>query len=524
MSAIHEDQEIHCCPQCNKESSLAQLKQSQYCCPVCNLELAYLSLSPSGSIQGVLGWLKSAGNIIGGRYRVQKVLGKGGFATTYLVEDINLNGRKRAIKEIPVSLYDEQETQFLSKINHPAIPDITDRFTSDQMEFLVLKFGGSKTLETERTRHKGQIPYRELRTWMLQLCDVLGYLHSLDPPIIHRDLKPANILLDDHDRIMLIDFGLAKESIPSEHTHLLACAVSHGFSSPEQAMSTGTDHRSDIYSLGATLYTLLTGIVPPSANDRLVSGKSIVPPAQLSSEIPAVLEKAILQALELNPDHRQQKVSELAVVFENLESGEPDVRQDRTTLLTPNTKLRHSTLTKGIKLPKSGRKVSGSIKSSYRSTEQKSGKKTGIVIGGSVMILTLILGVGWLILSGEGKKEELPSQITEIEKETPEDDLALDTVGAGEAQDEDQAQTKESVQKQNLKNPFISNYTPNNNKTQAVDFLKENPAPVHTTPARPKPVKTVSTRPKSQPKPKPKTEPKPKKSFKIIRLDTQKVD
>jgi serine/threonine-protein kinase len=111
---------------------------------------------------------------------------------------------------------------------------------------------------------------------MRQLCEVLTYLHTREPPIIHRDLKPENILLDEHERIMLIDFGIAKQSVASELTRTLGRAASHGFSPPEQAMGTGTDQRSDIYSLAATIYFVLTGVVPPAAHER-VSGHELVP-------------------------------------------------------------------------------------------------------------------------------------------------------------------------------------------------------------------------------------------------------
>ncbi len=216
---------------------------------------------------------------VSNRYWARVVLGR-----PNLVEDLRLNGKRRALKEVPELLFDEYETKLLSRLNHPSIPDIIDRSIVDKMVYLVLEFGGNRTLGGERERNQGRIPQPVLLPWMRQLCEVLMYLHSQDPPIIHRDLKPDNILLDETGRIMLIDFGIAKEAEPTAMIRTLGRAASSGFSPPEQAMGTGTDQRSDIYALAATFYALLTGEKPPAAHER-VAGKEIVPPSQIVPEI-----------------------------------------------------------------------------------------------------------------------------------------------------------------------------------------------------------------------------------------------
>jgi serine/threonine protein kinase len=170
----------------------------------------------------------------------------------------------------------------------------------------------------ERKQYQDRrIPQAKLLPWMRQLCEVLIYLHSQDPPIIHRDLKPDNILLDEIGRIMLIDFGIAKESKPATMTRTLGRAATHGFSPPEQAMGTGTDERSDIYALAATCYALLTGENPPAAHER-VAGKELVPPSQIVPDISPRLEAAILQALNLNVNHRQQTMKEFSQALETI--------------------------------------------------------------------------------------------------------------------------------------------------------------------------------------------------------------
>jgi eukaryotic-like serine/threonine-protein kinase len=188
------------------------------------------------------------------------------------------------------------------------------------MVYLVLEFGGSRTLGSERKRLGGRIPFDILLPWIRQLCDVLTYLHAQNPSIVHRDLKPGNILLDDSDRIMLIDFGIAKESKVSEETRTIARAASQGFSPPEQVLGTGTDQRSDIYALAATLYAMLTGKVPLAVEKRF-SGKGLVPPSQLVDGIPPMVDKAIVQALDLNADLRPQTVQAFSRMLEKAEGG-----------------------------------------------------------------------------------------------------------------------------------------------------------------------------------------------------------
>lgn len=313
--------ESHLCPACGTVNDFDALTQREYRCSQCNLELAHLDIAANGVIRGVFGWLHAEGDVIEGRYRVKSVLGKGGFGATYLVEDVRLNGKHRALKEVPALLFDEYETTLLSRLNHPSIPDIIDRFEADAMIYLVLEFGGSRTLGGERKQYPQQrIPQAKLLPWMRQLCEVLIYLHAQKPPIIHRDLKPDNILLDENGRIMLIDFGIAKESKPATMTRTLGRAATHGFSPPEQAMGTGTDERSDIYSLAATFYALLTAENPPAAHER-VAGKELTPPSQLVPCISPQVEAAILQALNLNVNRRQQSVLEFSHALDGIDAG-----------------------------------------------------------------------------------------------------------------------------------------------------------------------------------------------------------
>jgi eukaryotic-like serine/threonine-protein kinase len=335
-------QSTYTCPKCATPSTKESIAKSQYECSSCALQLAHLDLAPNGAVRDVLGWLREPGTLLNNRYRVNRVLGCGGFAAAYLADDQLLPGKFRAIKEIPALHYDAHEAELLSRLHHPAIPDITDRFQADRMIYLVLAFGGDRNLETVRQQSGGIVSVAQLTPWMLQLCDVLEYLHGRTPPVVHRDLKPENVLLDEDSRVVLIDFGIAKQSDRSQMTHTLARAVSHGFSPPEQVLGTGTDQRSDVYALGATMYVLLVGTIPAPAHQR-VAGQEIRSPRSLHPKISQDLDAAIMQALDLNINRRQQSIADfreaLRAASQSNESSAPAAIFGRTipapTVRTP---------------------------------------------------------------------------------------------------------------------------------------------------------------------------------------------
>ncbi len=321
VAAPRRPPEARTCPVCGTANELGPLQKREYRCGKCNLELAHLDYAPNGAVRGIFGWLLAVGDVVLDHYQIKSVLGKGGFGAAYLVDDLQLAGKRRALKEVPEMLFDEYETSLLSRLDHPAIPDIIERRVANGMVYLSLKFGGSRTLGSERKQYPDRrVPMEKLFPWMRQLCEVLVYLHSQTPPIIHRDLKPDNILLNEDERIMLVDFGIAKEAVPEAMTRTLGRAATQGFSPPEQVMGTGTDERSDIYALGATFYALLTGQNPPPAHER-VAGAELLPPSQFVPDLPFEIEDALLQSLSLNMNQRQRSVREFALGLGGTEAG-----------------------------------------------------------------------------------------------------------------------------------------------------------------------------------------------------------
>ncbi len=201
------------------------------------------------------------------RYVVMQTIGQGGMAAVYQARDTR-KGTLCAIKEMSLSTVspDERpqaiqnflaEAKILSRLNHPNLPAFTDFFTEDSRHFLVMEYIDGSTLEDLLERNGGPFSERRVLGWARQLCDVLEYLHSQQPPVIFRDMKPGNVMLSRTGRIKLIDFGIARlfKGSGSQDTQLLGTP---GFAPPEQYGSAQTDERSDIYSLAMTLYQLMT--------------------------------------------------------------------------------------------------------------------------------------------------------------------------------------------------------------------------------------------------------------------------
>ena len=260
------------------------------------------------------------GQTIQTRYRVAGLLAQGGFGAVYKGWDVNLN-RPIAIKENLDTSPEAQrqfqhEAQILADISHPNLPRVTDHFVITGIgQYLVMDFVDGEDLQAMLNRTGRALPEAQVLAWIDQICEALIYLHEQQPPVIHRDIKPANIKITPKGKAVLVDFGIAKIYDPLLKTILGARAVTPGYSPPEQYGQGKTDVRSDVYSLGATLYTLLTGQEPPESVERVANNAILIPPRQLVPALSQATSDAVLHACEVSTTRRFQTMAELRQVL-----------------------------------------------------------------------------------------------------------------------------------------------------------------------------------------------------------------
>jgi formylglycine-generating enzyme required for sulfatase activity len=257
----------------------------------------------------------TAGQTLNIRYRIIRLLSQGGFGAVYQAWDSNL-GRQVAIKEnLHTGEQSQrqfiQEAQLLAGLSHPNLPRVTDYFLIPGVgQYLVMDFIEGQDLKELLARQAGALPEAQVLAWIDQVCQALDYLHRQNPPIIHRDIKPANIRITPLGQVMLVDFGIAKLFDAGRGTTAGARAVTPGYSPIEQYGIGKTDPRSDLYALGATLYTLLSGQEPVESVQR-VTGDTLIPAQRLNPALSANSLQVLDRALQMNPAMRYQSAAEL---------------------------------------------------------------------------------------------------------------------------------------------------------------------------------------------------------------------
>jgi serine/threonine-protein kinase len=267
-----------------------------------------------------------AGEILRERYKIRRIIGQGGMGSIYLADDIRLEGRLCALKEVehdrslPEDMLRQAREQFLreatvlARLDHPNLPKVSDFFSEGLREYLVMDYVPGKDLRTlmmEARQREKFLSERDVLTWAAQLSDALAYMHSQDPPILHRDIKPSNLKLTPSGLIKLVDFGLVKILASEEMTISVLQGRGTAIYTPleQYGGDTGhTDARSDIYSFGATLYHLLTNRAPVEARERFLHPDILIPPRQMNPDLTTRTERAILWALTLHPDDRPQDI------------------------------------------------------------------------------------------------------------------------------------------------------------------------------------------------------------------------
>ncbi|HLQ10151.1 MAG TPA: serine/threonine-protein kinase [Ktedonobacteraceae bacterium] len=267
------------------------------------------------------------GSILRERYRIEGLLGKGGYGSVYLVRDLRVKGNLFALKETSnPNKKDQQrflfEGELLKKLDHRALPRVYRVFDDDaqQRTFMLMDYIEGPNLEAlRRQRPEKRFTLPQVLTVLAPIVDAVGYLHSQPAPILHRDIKPSNIIVPlSGDDAVLVDFGIGKEFVPDGTTTAFRTG-SPGFAAPEQ-YTRGTSARSDIYGLGATMYNLLTGTLPADALDRMTKTSSnepdpLIPVQALVPGIPPVVSKAIQRAMALNSNDRFDTIEQFWLAF-----------------------------------------------------------------------------------------------------------------------------------------------------------------------------------------------------------------
>lgn len=258
------------------------------------------------------------GSLVDGKYKILNKVGQGGMSVVYLAMNEKAN-KQWAVKEVrkdgvldfeSVKQGLVAETDILKKLSHPNLPSIIDVIDTEESFIIIMDYIQGNSLN-KALEEFGAQPQENVIEWAKQLCDVLGYLHSRQPPIIYRDMKPANIMLKPDGNVTLIDFGTARE-FKEKNLADTTCLGTVGYAAPEQFGGMGqTDARTDIYCLGATLYHLVTGMNPCEPPYE------IKPIREINPALSSGLERIIQKCTQRDPNDRYQSAAELMYALEH---------------------------------------------------------------------------------------------------------------------------------------------------------------------------------------------------------------
>lgn len=267
------------------------------------------------------------------RYRIVRLLGQGGMGAVYEAMDERLDTTV-ALKETlftdeRLRKQFEREARLLARMHHPALPRVSDHFSEGEGQFLVMQFIAGDDLAQMIKNKQGPFPTDQVLTWGDQLLDALDYLHTQDPQIIHRDIKPQNLKLTSRGQIILLDFGLAKGQaggISVVTTSASIYGYTPNYAPLEQIQGLGTDTRSDIYALSATLYHLMTGVKPPDALTRaaaLVNGQPdpLAPANEISKSIGPEVSSILARAMSQNREQRFPTAAAMRAALSEIGEG-----------------------------------------------------------------------------------------------------------------------------------------------------------------------------------------------------------
>ncbi len=265
------------------------------------------------------------GTLLLDRYSIVKRVGGGGMGSVYQARDKRLADRLCAVKEMVEMFADDyqrgkavedfqRESEVLAQLEHPSIPTIYDYFVESGRYYLVMKWIGGGDLAEQMRMNGGAVNEWTVSKWGVQTCDVLHYIHSQNPPIIYRDLKPANLMLDERSgRVMLVDFGIARVVRPTEKG--VTAIGTMGYAPPE-LFAGKVEPRSDIYSLGATMFHMLTGSDPQDNPLLIFDFQKNPKPRAINPALSPEMERMLMKMVAHRPEDRFGSALELMRVLE----------------------------------------------------------------------------------------------------------------------------------------------------------------------------------------------------------------
>ncbi len=355
--------------------------------------------------------------VLQGRYRIVRQLGRGGMGAVYEAVDERLS-RTVALKERLVVTDDlkrafEREARLLANLRHPALPKVIDHFSEDDGQFLVMEFIPGSDLGELLQRRQRPFSPTEVAAWADELLDALDYLHTHEPPVIHRDIKPSNLKLTAQGKIVLLDFGLAKGTagqMTRTTSGMSVVGYTLNYAALEQIQGERTGPRSDLYSLAATLYQLLTGSIPEDALKRAADSfddkeDPLAVVNKVNPEVPEGFSAVLMQALSLKPSLRPASAAEMRAalkaspVFAHVGAVEDDEMTRVTTARSgklpligvggdPTMVLERPA---GVAAPLSPNGAGGALEHARDETKDRSKAKKWWMIGGSIAVALVLI-------------------------------------------------------------------------------------------------------------------------------------
>ena len=349
--------------------------------------------------------------LLQGRYRIIRQLGQGGMGAVYEAVDERLDTTV-ALKETlfadeRLRKQFEREARLLARMHHPALPRVSDHFSENEGQFLVMQFIAGEDLGEMMKEKQGPFPVEQVMMWGDQLLDALDYLHTQEPQIVHRDIKPQNLKLTSRGQIILLDFGLAKGQTAGVSVVTTASIFGYtpNYAPLEQIQGLGTDPRSDIYALSATLYHLMTGVKPPDALTRaaaLVNGEKdpLQPANEVNTSVNQRVASVIARGMSQGREQRFASASAMRAAMKGedatLAAGD---RTEAATVIFPAAPTAPTVVAEPKAAPTDALRSETTV---VQAVPRKSAPPPWAIIAAAVVLIGVAVGVFYAIQKNNG--------------------------------------------------------------------------------------------------------------------------